>query len=108
MSQLVKSVRLLGLLMMAGLMFSLVAKAQPPARVAANYKLANKYSDAFLKSFTYSTSVEPQWMGKSDAFWYEYRTSAGKQWYKVTPSQAKKEPLFDRVKLAARLPEAAS
>src|SRR5207249_9006825 len=32
--------------------------------------------------------------------------SQGKQWYKVQPSQAKKEPLFDRVKLAAQLSEA--
>lgn len=106
MLSLAKNLRVTGLLVMASLVFTLVASAQPTTRVPrANYKLANKYSDAFLKSFTYSTSVEPQWIGKSDAFWYEYRTSAGKQWYKVTPSQAKKEPLFDRVKLAAQLSE---
>jgi dipeptidyl-peptidase-4 len=100
------SVGLIALLVAAGLMFGLVANAQPPARVAgADYKQANKYSDAFLKQFTYSTSVEPQWIGKSDAFWYEYRTSKGKQWYKVQPKDAKKEQLFDRVKLGAQLSE---
>jgi dipeptidyl aminopeptidase/acylaminoacyl peptidase len=93
----------------AGMMISLVAVAQSPAPAArvmgANFKQANRYSDAFLKGFTYSTSVEPQWIGKTDVFWYEYRTSKGKDWYKVYPSQAKKEQLFDRVKLAGQLSE---
>ena len=34
-----------------------------------------------------------------------YRTSAGKQWYRVQPRDKTKEPLFDRVKLAALLSE---
>jgi dipeptidyl-peptidase 4 len=95
------------LLMMASLAIGLVVHAQSPApltRVSgANYKQANKFSEAFLKQFTYTMTVEPQWINKSDAFWYEYRTSEGKQWYKVQPSQAKKEPLFDRAKLAGQL-----
>jgi dipeptidyl aminopeptidase/acylaminoacyl peptidase len=100
------SLRMIALLIAAGLMFGLVASGQPSSRVTgANYKQANKYSDAFLKQFTYSTSVEPHWIGKSDAFWYEYRTSKGKQWYKVQPAQATKEPLFGRVKLAGQLSE---
>ncbi len=88
---------------------TVIAAAQqpaPPTRVVgANFKQASRYSDAFLKGFTYSTSVEPRWIGKSDTFWYEYRTSKGKQWYRVQPSQAKKEPLFDRVTLASQLSE---
>ncbi len=94
------------LLVVVSLTLGLV-QAQPPTpttRVSgANYKQANKYSEAFLRQFTYSTSVEPHWIGKSDAFWYEYRTSQGKQWYKVQLVQAKKEALFDRVKLAGQL-----
>ncbi len=97
----------LSLLVTAILAFGPVAQAQPPVpmtRVSgANYKQANKYSEAFLKQFTYSTSLEPHWIGKSDSFWYEYRTSQGKQWYKVQPSQTKKEPLFDRATLAGQL-----
>ncbi|GEM_PF-4445424 len=77
-----------------------------PQRVAgANFKQANKYSTEFLRQFVYSTSVTPNWIGKTDAFWYEYRTSKGKQWYRVNPSAATKEPLFDRVKLSAQLSE---
>ncbi len=48
----------------------------PPTRIAgANFKQANKYSNDFLKQFIYSTTVEPHWIGKTEAFWYEYRTS---------------------------------
>src|SRR5437764_314131 len=101
-----KNLRVIGLLIMSGLMFGLVAQAQQPTRVAgANFKQANKYADAFLKQFTYSMSVEPNFIGKSDAFWYVFQTSTGRQWYKVSPNPAKKEPLFDRVKLAGQLSE---
>jgi dipeptidyl aminopeptidase/acylaminoacyl peptidase len=79
--------------------------ADPQRVTGANYKQAYKYSNEFLRQFVYSTSVTPNWIGKTDAFWYEYRTSKGKQWYRVNPSAATKEPLFDRVKLAAQLSE---
>ncbi len=79
----------------------------PPTRITgANFKQANKYSNDFLKQFIYSTTVEPHWIGKTDAFWYEYRTSKGKQWYRVNPRDKVKETLFDRVKLAGQLSEA--
>jgi dipeptidyl-peptidase-4 len=93
----------------AGLLLAVVASAQPPAAPArvtgANFKLANKYSNEFLKQFIYSTTVEPHWIGKTDLFWYEYRTSTGKQWYRVNPGLKTKDPLFDRVKLAGQLSE---
>src|SRR5262249_11516750 len=62
-------------------------------------------SAEFLRQFVYSTSVQPSWIGKSDSFWYQYSTSKGKQWYRVNPREATKEPLFDRVKLGAQLSE---
>jgi dipeptidyl aminopeptidase/acylaminoacyl peptidase len=71
----------------------------------ANFKQAYKYSNEFLRQFVYSTSVQPNWIGKTDVFWYEYRTSKGKQWYRVDPQAATKTPLFDRVKLGAQLSE---
>ena len=78
---------------------------EPMPVTRANFKQAHKYSNEFLRQFIYSTSVEPQWIGKTDSFWYEYRTSMGKEWYRVQPRAALKEPLFDRVKLAAQLSE---
>src|SRR5262249_46951695 len=84
------------------------AAPQTPQRVTgANWRQAYKYSAEFIRQFVYSTSVAANWIGKSDTFWYEYRTSKGKQWYRVNPREATKEPLFDRVKLAAQLSEQA-
>jgi dipeptidyl-peptidase 4 len=71
----------------------------------ANWKLAYKYSPEFLKKFVYSTAVTPKWIGKTDTFWYEYRTSRGNQFYRVNPQQATREPLFDNAKLATHLSE---
>ncbi|HYV38124.1 MAG TPA: DPP IV N-terminal domain-containing protein, partial [Gemmataceae bacterium] len=69
----------------------------------ANFKQAFRYSPEFLRQFVYSTSVTPNWIGKSDSFWYQYNTSKGKQWYRVNSQNAVKEPLFDRIKLGALL-----
>ena len=88
---------------------ALTATAQAPAELtpvmSANFKQAHNYSSTFLRQFVYSTSVEPRWIGKTDGFWYEYRTSKGKQWYRVDPRGATKLPLFDRSRLAASLSE---
>ena len=95
--------------MIGFLLLTAAATAQPPTAppkvTGANFKLANKYSNDFLKQFIYSTAVEPHWIDKGDSFWYEYRTSSGKQWYRVNPGLKTKEPLFDRVKLAGQLSE---
>lgn len=98
---------LLWLLLAASGLFVKAAAAQgEPQRVTgANFKQANKYSSDFLRQFTYSLTVDPNWIGKTDSFWYEYRTSKGKQWYRVNPREAAKEPLFDRAKLSAALSE---
>ncbi|MCI0464097.1 MAG: DPP IV N-terminal domain-containing protein [Gemmataceae bacterium] len=77
--------------------------ADPQRVTGANFKLAETYSPEFLRPFVYSTSVIPNWIGKSDSFWYEYRTSKGRQFYRVDPSRATRTPLFDRGKLATLL-----
>src|SRR5262249_22535786 len=73
----------------------------------ANYPNAFKYSREFLQQFTYDTSVNPNWINKSDNFWYVYRTSQGTSYWKVTPANRCKEPLFNHAKLAASLSEVA-
>jgi dipeptidyl aminopeptidase/acylaminoacyl peptidase len=103
-------VALLGLFLLAG---GALQPAQSPSQAptepqpvkGANFKQAYKYSPEFLRQFVYSISVTPTWTGKSDSFWYQYTTSKGKQWYRVNPREATKEPLFDRVKLGAQLSE---
>jgi dipeptidyl aminopeptidase/acylaminoacyl peptidase len=100
----------LWVVLLAGSWSLLPAQAQIPAEQpqlvkGANFKQAYKYSNEFLRQFIYSSSVAPNWIGKSDSFWYQYNTSKGKQWYRVNPQAATKEPLFDRVKLGAQLSE---
>src|SRR5262245_14134156 len=72
-----------------------------------NYRQAAQYSTQYLRQFMYDTSVSPHWIGKSDSFWYSYRTSSGTNWYRVHSKFGTREPLFDRVKLAALLTEMA-
>src|SRR4051812_15123964 len=70
-----------GLLALAGLfLLGVLAPADTSssglgAVPRANYKLALKYSSGNLAPMTYSTGVFPGWIGKSDSFWYSYRTS---------------------------------
>lgn len=82
-----------------------MAQESPQRITKANYPQAFKYSREFLQQFTYDSSVNPQWIGKSDVFWYSYRTSKGTRYWRVDARQAKKEPLFDQTKLASQLAE---
>jgi dipeptidyl-peptidase 4 len=83
----------------------------PPARAdgdrvtPANYRLANQFSKAHVRQFVYDTSVTPHWIGKTDIFWYSFRTSQGTNYYRVNPKLKTKEPLFDRAKLGTLLSE---
>ncbi|MCH8829051.1 MAG: hypothetical protein IID45_05685 [Planctomycetes bacterium] len=47
--------------------------------------------------------MRPNWIGKTDSFWYSYRTSRGTDYVRVDPVKRTKKPLFDHVKLAAQL-----
>ena len=104
-----RSSRLFGRFVLFALLLAggggLAAFAQAPAPQRANFKQAHKYTGDFLKQFTYSLTVDPHWIGKSDIFWYEYRTSTGKHFVRVNPQQGTRTPLFDRVKLATQLSE---
>ncbi|HSZ57171.1 MAG TPA: DPP IV N-terminal domain-containing protein [Tepidisphaeraceae bacterium] len=79
--------------------------AQGPRIEQPNYEQALKYSNEYLRQFVYDTAVNPHWIGKTDIFWYSYRTSAGTHWYRVNPKLAAKEPLFDCEKLGSQLSE---
>jgi dipeptidyl aminopeptidase/acylaminoacyl peptidase len=71
----------------------------------ANFRLAAKYSAASLAPLTYSTAVQPAWIGKTDSFWYAYRTSQGAAYWRVDPARKTKTALFDREKLGSQLAE---
>lgn len=71
--------------------------------VKPNYAQAKQYSSRYLRQFVYSSSIRPTWIGKSDLFWYSYRTSLGTKYYLVDAKRAIKDQLFDHQKLAALL-----
>lgn len=70
-----------------------------------NYQQAMQYNNQYLRQFVYDTSVTPHWIGKTDSFWYAFRTSQGTQYWRVNPRLGTKEPLFDRVRLGSLLSE---
>lgn len=72
----------------------------------ANYPLAQKFNKDFVAQHAREASVSPQWIGKTDSFWYAARTASGTRYWKVDPAKKEKTPLFDHVALAAALSEA--
>src|SRR6202161_3996743 len=73
----------------------------------ANYPLAQKFNKEFVSQHVQEVAVSPQWIGKTDLFWYSARTSTGTRYWKVDPAKKEKVPLFDHVVVAAALSELA-
>lgn len=84
------------------------ASAQPHSsdKPQANWELANRFSSSFLRQYVYSTSLSPEFINKTDQFWYSWRDSSGIKFWRVDPKAKKKEPLFDSAAMAALLSEA--
>ncbi|MBP3960850.1 prolyl oligopeptidase family serine peptidase [Gemmata sp. G18] len=72
----------------------------------ANYPLAQKFDRDFVTRHVQEASVAPQWIGKSDTFWYAARTATGNRYWRVDPTKKERAPLFDHVALASALSEA--
>jgi dipeptidyl aminopeptidase/acylaminoacyl peptidase len=97
----------LGLALLATVAAGQLATGAEMERVThANYKQAFHFSPEFLRQFVYDVAVTPNWIGKTDTFWYSYRTSRGTTYWRVDCRQATKVPLFDAVKLATLLSQA--
>jgi dipeptidyl-peptidase 4 len=73
----------------------------------ANYPLAQKFNRGFVAQHVQEVNVSPQWIGKTDTFWYSARTATGTKYWKVDPAKKEKLPLFDHVTLAGELSVAA-
>ena len=98
------AVLLLGATVPAAAQGPVPAPATQQVRVnRANWVLAERYSPTALRTATYSTSVQPRWIGETDSLWYNWRDNTGSRFYLVLPAQKVKKPLFDHVKLAAAL-----
>ena len=73
------------------------------AQQKANFKAAEKFSQANLSKMLKTTSVSPQWFEDSDKFWYTYTTTSGKNFYLVDPARRTKSKLFDNLEFSAKL-----
>jgi len=95
--------KVLQLLTLLFLGFSLSLTAQNEPITKANYRMAARFSPSKLDKMVFSTRVDPHWLKESDRFWYMYETSEGRNYYIVDPERRTKEMLFDPVQLAAEL-----
>lgn len=77
------------------------------AQYKANYQLAEKFREFALggKMTKNSLSIHPKFIHRTDAFWFDFQTENGREYYLVNPSKKSKELLFDREKLAMGLSE---
>ncbi len=80
--------------------------SQPDERAPkANWALANRFSGASLRAITYTSAVQPRFLGKSDTMWYNWRDRNGSRFMLFIPSPTggTKRPLFDAAKMAQQL-----
>lgn len=76
-------------------------QAQSP--VKANFELANKFTTEKLRALIPDQSLHPEWIEKTDRFWYRFKTTSGTGYYFVDPEKKLRKPIFDGMKLAAEL-----
>ncbi|MDH4387724.1 MAG: DPP IV N-terminal domain-containing protein [Fimbriimonas sp.] len=93
--------RLLAIILVLGVSGAISAQDQPQA----NWKLMNQFGGNYLRQYVYSTSLTPNFINKTDEFWYSWKDSKGVKFWRVNPKAKKKEPLFDSAKMAAYLSE---
>lgn len=92
--------------LLLSLLLCCVALAEGPIPITgANWPLAAKFNKESVRLAAVEAQVFPQWIGKSDQFWYALRTTEGTKYYRVDPSKRTKAPLFDATKLASQLSE---
>ncbi|MDR1343837.1 MAG: DPP IV N-terminal domain-containing protein [Tannerellaceae bacterium] len=67
------------------------------------YTQARRFTPENAEQLLFSHTLTPHYFRNSVKFWYEYKTSEGKNWYVVDPETARKQSLFDLDELAAQI-----
>ena len=57
--------------------------ADEPQVLTPNFRQAEQYNSAYLRQFVYSTSVSPNWIDKTDEFWYSFKSSDGTKYWRT-------------------------
>ena len=68
------------------------AFAQQKQLAGPNYELAEQFTSKKVDKMVFSIKAKPQWFAGSDRFWYEWKTSYGKQYYIVDAATGIKMP----------------
>jgi len=79
------------------------AQARSIDKPQANWELSNKFSNQALQRMSYSSTLQPRWIGKTDSMWYNWKNRQGSTFFLVYPPTKARRPLFDHVRLAAAL-----
>jgi len=69
----------------------------------ANYKEAERFRRGKAEGLVGSTKVRPNYLKKSDKFWYSYQTGDGTRYYFVDPKAKLHRELFDREFMASEI-----
>lgn len=92
------------LLIIVCMLFMLPVAAQERMPLTkSNYAAAERFSTAKVRQMVYSTSVQPNWLEKSNRFWYTYNGQDGTKWYIVDADKKTRTLMFDNDRMAAEL-----
>jgi len=72
-----------------------------------DYARAQRFLPGNLRRLVYAADARPNWIEKTNRFWYRKIDAAGAQFVLVDPDHAQSGPAFDHAKLAAALSQAA-
>lgn len=84
----------------------LLPKAPGQGRVE-DYQRAEKFLSGNLRHQVYLADVAPQWIEKTNRFWYRKEGPKGSEFVLVDPEQNTSGPAFDHTRLAQALSQAA-
>ncbi|MGB7284705.1 MAG: DPP IV N-terminal domain-containing protein [Candidatus Acidiferrum sp.] len=84
------------------------AGAQEEQLTTEDYARAEQFLSWNTVKLTRNLDVAPNWIEKSDRFWFRNETAEGKEFLLVDPERDVREPAFDHARLAAALSEANS
>lgn len=71
-----------------------------------DYVRAERFMPQNVMKELYRMGVTPNWIAKSDRFWYKVNTREGKEFILVDPALNTRKPVFDHTRVAASLSEA--
>lgn len=73
---------------------------------SADYQNAEKFLYCNVLKLVKNIDLRPNWINKSDIFWYQTQTKNGYKFIKVNPKNGKLSAAFDQQKLAKALSKA--